>query len=265
VPATIPAPDRIADAAAASPLRLGPEFSQLADADELRYREQIEDYPDPPRDVVRFIEGKELVERLEHALAGARLEPSGTIVELGAGSCWMAAVLARRPAVERVIAVEFSRRRLELLAPIAIAHLDAPAAKIERVVADFHQPGLPSGEADMVVIDSAFHHAADPERLSRVAFDLLRPGGVLLLHREPTLALMRPVRDHAGADEHGSFEHEYWARGYLKMLREAGFRASKVPATSSFRRRRTRAILRPPLSWLNGIAYAEYTYVGVRP
>src|SRR3954471_14956428 len=114
--ATPPTAEAIAAAAAASPFRVGPAMSSSADAAELRYREEIEEYPDPPADVVRFIERKELVERLEHALAVAQLEPAGTIVELGAGTCWLSAALARRPAVERVIAVEFSRRRLELLA-----------------------------------------------------------------------------------------------------------------------------------------------------
>ncbi|HEY3188980.1 MAG TPA: class I SAM-dependent methyltransferase, partial [Solirubrobacteraceae bacterium] len=202
-----PSTAAIAAAARESPFRVGGAFSPLADADELRYREHVEDYPDPARDVVRFIEGKELVRRLEDALERAGVEPAGTIVDLGAGSCWLSAALARRPRVERVIAVEFSRRRLEELAPAAIAYLQAPADKIERLLADFYRPGLESGLADMVFVDAAFHHAADPVALARVAHDLLRPGGTLFLHREPTLALLRRSRDHGREGRHGNFEH----------------------------------------------------------
>jgi SAM-dependent methyltransferase len=258
--------DAIERAASESPLVYGPQVSELADADELEFREHIEAYPDPASDVPRFIDRKELPARLEYALAQANLEPAGTIVDLGAGVCWLSASLARRPAVERVIAVEFSQRRLVELAPIALAHLDAPAGKVERRVADFYAHGLPAGEADWVVMDAAFHHAPEPVRLARVAFELLKPGGRFVLLREPTLALLRRTRDHGTEDEHGSFEREYDARGYLRALRDAGFRpATRHRAAGGFTTPRQRAILRPPLAWLNGIAFAEWTYVGTRP
>jgi SAM-dependent methyltransferase len=53
---------------------------------------------------------------------------------------------------------------------------------------------------------------------------------------------------------------------HLDALRAAGFApVTKHPAAGGFRTPRQRAILRPPLSWLRGIAYAEWTYVGVKP
>jgi SAM-dependent methyltransferase len=258
-------PQAVAAAAARSPLVRAGTMSDLADLDELRFREEVERYPNPLEDVPRFIDGKDLPRRLAYALDRAQLDPSGQIVDLGAGLCWLSATLARRPGVEHVVAIEFSERRLVQLAPVALAYLEAPADKVERRVADFHAHGLPDGSADWVVMDAAFHHAPDPVRLARVAFDLLRPGGRFLLLREPTLSLLRRRRDHGVEDEHGSFEREHYARGYLGALRDAGFRASKHPAAGGFRTPRQRIILRPPLSWLNGIAFAEWTYVGVRP
>jgi SAM-dependent methyltransferase len=245
-------------------VRVG-ELSELADLDELRFREEAELYPDPLTDIPRWVDGKELPAKLAYALEQAALEPAGVIVDLGAGTCWLSAYLSRRPEVERAIAVEFSERRLGELAPIAIAHLGASPEKIERRVADFYAHGIEPGAADWVFMDAAFHHAADPVRLARVAYDLLRPGGRFVLFREPTLSLLRRTRDHGTEDDHGSFEREYDARGYLRALREAGFSASRHPAAGGFRSRRQRALRRPPLSWLNGVAYAEYTYVGVRP
>lgn len=243
---------------------MGPSFSAIADADELRFREEIE--PElRGAEVARWIKQKELVPKLQLVLDAARLAPHGVVVELGAGSCWLGALLARRPEVQRVICVEFSRRRLQELAPAAIAALGAPAGKVERLLADFYAHGLPAASADLVVTDAAFHHAAEPARLARVAYELLRPGGVCLLHREPTLALLRRTRDHGVEDEHGAFEHEYTARGYLAHLRAAGFHdARKVRAAGSFRGVKARALLRPPLAWLNGIAFAEYGYVATR-
>lgn len=261
---TAAAPD-VARADAASPLIVGRELTALADRDELRYREQIEQYPAPLEDVPRFIDGKDLPRKLDYALRKAGLEPAGEVVELGAGTCWLSAELAKRPAVERVKAVEFSERRIAQLAPIAFVHLGTRAEKIERHVADFYDHGLEPGAADFVFTDAAFHHAADPQRLARVAFELLRPGGTLVLFREPTIAALRRRRDHGEEGRHGAFEHEYTAAGYLALLRGAGFAATRHPAAGGWSSLRTRATLVPPLSWLNGVAFAEFTYVGRRP
>ena len=199
---------------------------------------------------------------LDRVLGSAGIIPRGTVVELGAGVCWLSAALARRPEVERVIAVEFSRRRLERLAPIAIAHLAAPAEKIERRLADFHDPGLADSSADLVVTDAAFHHAADPSGLTRTAYRLLRPGGTFLMLREPTLAKLRRRRDHGLEGRHGAFEREYTRAEYLSFLRTAGFAEESVRAPGALSTLRGRAILHRPLSWLNGVAFSEYAYIG---
>jgi len=259
-----PDADEVARAAADSPLTAGPAFSDLADAAELRFRDEIE--PEVRGDeVVPWMRSKELPGKLDHVLRHVGLRPRGTVVELGAGTCWLSATLARDPGVERVIAVEFSRHRLERLAPVAIAAVGAPAAKIERRRADFNAPGLPDCCGDLVVTDAAFHHAADPDHLAAVAYRLLRPGGTILLFREPTLALLRRTRDHGLEGRHGSFEHEDTARGYERRLRAAGFDDVRRIAAPGATGRRGRMLLRPPLSWLNGIAFAEYAYVGRRP
>jgi len=261
----VPSAYEVAAAAAASALRTGPAFSALADPDELRFREEVEPGLNRPEDVVPWLQRKELPYRLADTLRRARVAPAGTVVELGAGSCWLAGILARRPQVERVVAVEFSRRRLVELAPVALAALSAPAAKVERVLADFNEPGLATASADLVVTDAAFHHASDPSSLARVAYDLLRPGGTLLLFREPTLALLRRTRDHGIEGKYGEFEHEYTVRGYLNHLYGAGFRTpSAVPVSGGFRRRRQRWAVHPPLAWLNGIVFAEFSYTARR-
>lgn len=265
-PGLTPTPEAVRAAAERSPLRTGPAFTELADPAELRFREEVEARLDPQRDVTGFIERKQLPDKLGYVLARSGIEPRGVVVDLGAGTCWLSGELARSPQVERVIAVEFSRRRLVDLAPIALAHLGAPAEKVERVLADFHKPGLPAESADLVVTDAAFHHSADPARLAAVALQLLRPGGIVLLHREPTLALLRRSRDHGIEGEHGDFEREYTSRRYLRHLRTAGFvDARKIPAAGGFAGLRAQALLQPPLRWLNGIAFAEYAYTARRP
>ena len=253
--------DRAREAGRRSPLRETGRLSEFADRDELAFRDEHE----PLDDVAAWMQRKELVRKLDDALERSGIEPVGTVVELGAGSCWLSALLARRPAVERVIAVEFSRRRLTELAPYAIAQLDAPAEKVERLLADFYDHGLDDGIAQLVVMDAAFHHAADPQRLCRIAYDLLAPGGHFLLHREPTLSLLRRKREKGLEDEFGDFERGYDWWTYLRFLREAGFEARKVPAAHGYTALRDRLRLRPPLSWLNGTIYSVFTYVGRKP
>ncbi|MEA2150680.1 MAG: hypothetical protein QOD69_2510 [Solirubrobacteraceae bacterium] len=47
-------------------------------------------------------------------------------------------------------------------------------------------------------------------------------------------------------------------------LRAAGFDAVRRVAAPGATGRRGRLLMRPPLSWLNGIAFAEYAYVARR-
>lgn len=258
----MPAAEAVGVAGSDSPLRAGPPFSESVDLEELAFREDAEPYPEPLHDVPRFIDSKLLPEFLERVLRTTGIAPKGVVVELGAGVCWLAAALAGRPEVARVTAVEFSRRRLQDLAPIAIAHLKAPAGKVERVVADFHAPGLEDGCADLVVTDAAFHHAANPGRLAQVAYRALSPGGIFLMMREPTVTRIRSRRDHGLEGDYGDFEREYSRSEYLSFLRRAGFEAKSYAAPGNLGTWRGRAILRPPFSWLNGIAFSEYVYVG---
>ena len=103
-------------------------------------------------------------------------------------------------------------------------------------------------------------------QLARVAFELLRPGGRFVLLREPTLSLLRRTRDHGVEDEHGRSSASTPHAATCARCAPPGSRLSpSIRAAGGFTTPRQRAILRPPLSWLNGIAFAEWTYVGVRP
>jgi len=254
---------RIADAAARSPLVCGPAFSEHADEAELEFREEHEPY-DGLEVAEIFFRRKRVLDYLDFALSRTGIEPTGTVVELGAGSCWLSAALSCFPTVERVVAVEFSERRLVSFAPVSLAVLAAPAEKVERRVADFYRHGLEPQSADLVVLDAAFHHAAEPRRLAEVVFELTKPGGSALLVREPTLTLLTRSRAHGIEAAHGNFEHEYRRAEYVDFLEEAGFLARSVGVrwfhASGFRR----VLYRPPLTWLSGPLRGQYVYVGAK-
>ncbi|MDX6468139.1 MAG: hypothetical protein QOI27_3179, partial [Gaiellaceae bacterium] len=113
--------------------------------------------------------------------------------------------------------------------------------------------------------DAAFHHAADPVRLARVAFDLLRPGGYFVLFREPALSLLRRSRDHGEEAEHGDFEHEYTRPQYVAYLRDAGFAARSVGVRWFHASGWRRLLYHPPLTWLSGPLRGHYAYLGRKP
>jgi SAM-dependent methyltransferase len=255
---------RIAAAAARSPLVHGPAFSELADAAELEFRQEHEPY-DGLEVAEIFFRRKRVLEYLDHALERTGIAPAGVVVELGAGSCWLSAALSCFDAVERVVAVEFSERRLVSYAPLMLATLGAPAEKVQRRLADFYAHGLPPGSADLVLMDAAFHHASRPERLAEVIFELTRPGGSVLLLREPTLTFVRRSRDHGIEAEHGDFEHEYRRRQYVGFLEDAGFDARSVGVRWFHAGGLRRLVYRPPLTRLSGPLRGHYVYVGRKP
>jgi SAM-dependent methyltransferase len=265
VPLSGPTDPRIHDAAARSPLVTRSQLSPFADLDELRYREEVEPYADGLSAALGFLQRKRVLDYLAFALRRSRIRPRGVVVELGAGSCWLSAALACLPAVERVVAIEFSQRRLADIAPATIALLDAPAEKIERRVADFYDHGLAPASADLVVLDASFHHAADPARLAAVAYKLARPGGVALLLREPTLTFSHRSRDHGLEGQHGHFEHEYTRRDYVRFLAGAGFEARSVGVRWFHAAGWRRVVYHPPLTWLSGPLRGHYVYIGTKP
>jgi len=74
---------RIADAAARSPLVRGPAFSEHADEAELQFREEHEPY-DGLEVAEIFFRRKRVLDYLDFALSRTGIEPTGTVVELGA-------------------------------------------------------------------------------------------------------------------------------------------------------------------------------------
>jgi SAM-dependent methyltransferase len=265
--AEIPAPDdpRILAAAERSPLVGGPEYSEQADRQELVFWEEVEDFGDGLASAYGFFRQKRVLDFLDNALRRCRITPHGTVVEFGAGSCWASAAFACFPDVERVVAVEFSRRRLTEIAPASMAILSAPAEKIERRLADFYAHGLPDSSADLIVMDAAFHHAADPAGIAKVMFDLAKPGGLVMLMREPTLNFLKHSRDHGITDDYGSFEREYYRGEYLGFLREAGFDARTVGVRWFHSTRWRRAIYHPPITYLSGVLRGHWIYLGRKP
>jgi SAM-dependent methyltransferase len=158
---------------------------------------------------------------------------SGRSLDLGGGSGWLAAELARR-GFEAVsldiedpherssqIAAGAGRRDFELVTDV----LDEPNPEaVDYVVGDMDQPPFADGAFDLVTTSAALHHSPDPVRTLRQAARVLRPGGVLLALNEPAKGLFRDEAPILGGRAEAAGEHLYWAGTYLDFFRAAGLK-----------------------------------------
>jgi hypothetical protein len=98
--------------------------------------------------------------------------------------------------------------------------------------------------------------------MGRVLFDLTKPGGAVMLMREPTLNFLKHTRDHGITDDYGNFEREYYRPQYLAFLREAGFDARAVGVRWFHSSRWRKAIYHPPITHLSGVLRGHWVYLG---
>jgi SAM-dependent methyltransferase len=103
------------------------------------------------------------------------------LADLAAGIGWTSSLLSRLPNVGSVYAVELSQHRLELLFPQAVRMFQGEPAKLKRNLGSFYDLSFAEASMDVVVISSAFHHAASPLRLLTEIDRVLKPGGKLIL------------------------------------------------------------------------------------
>jgi SAM-dependent methyltransferase len=166
------------------------------------------------------------------ALDAMGLRP-GWSLDLGGGSGWLAAELARRgyhalsldieDPWERAaqVAEGETRRDFELVTDVA----DIRPGEVDFVVGDMNAIPFRDQTFDLVTMSAALHHSEDPVRTLKEAARVLKPGGVLLCLNEPVKGWFRDERPilHGRNEEAG--EHLYSAGAYLGFLRRAGLEA----------------------------------------
>ncbi len=109
-------------------------------------------------------------------VAAAGPGPHRRLVDLGTGSGRMLTLLGG--AVHGAVGLDLSRRMLN----IARSRMDAAGlAACELRHGDILMTGLPSGEADLVVVHQVLHFLSDPAAALREAARLIAPGGRLLI------------------------------------------------------------------------------------
>jgi len=108
----------------------------------------------------------------------------GVILDLGAGTCWTSAIVSKISEVQKVIAVDISRHRLEIIAPLVFEQFKANTKKITRVLGRFNDIKMSDNSVDCVILMEAFHHAYDVGNLIREIRRVLKAGGIALISGE---------------------------------------------------------------------------------
>jgi len=105
-----------------------------------------------------------------------RIIPSLVVADLGAGEGLLSELLARR--AKRVIAVDNSAKIVAFGANKARKN---GLKNLEFRLGDLERPPIDPRSVDLVVLSQALHHAANPDRAIAAAYELLRPGGQIMI------------------------------------------------------------------------------------
>lgn len=153
------------------------------------------------------------------------------VVELGCGTAYVSAWLARRGA--RPVGVDITPAQLET----ARAMQREFGLEFPLIEADAAETGLPDGSADLVVSEYGASIWVDPYRWIPEAARLLRPGGELVFLRNSTLVILcspdgdLPAGEQLIRSQFGLHRVDWWdgvefhlAHGdWIRLLRDNGF------------------------------------------
>jgi ArsR family transcriptional regulator len=112
------------------------------------------------------------------ALAGGllRIMNYDVIADLGAGEGFVSQLLSAR--AKQVIAIDNSPRMVAIGTEMAKKH---DLTNLEYRLGDIESPPIESNTVDLAMLSQALHHALDPVKALHAAWDILKPGGCLLI------------------------------------------------------------------------------------
>ena len=105
-----------------------------------------------------------------------KLMPPQVIADLGAGEGTFSQLLARN--AEQVIAVDNSEKMVEFGSKLAREH---GFDNLEYRLGDLQSPPIDPGSIDLAFFSQSLHHAEKPAEAIRSAYDIIKPGGSIVV------------------------------------------------------------------------------------
>jgi len=156
-----------------------------------------------------------------YALERLALTGAETVLDLGAGSGWTTAQLARRGG--RCVAVDVYANALA-----AARRLFDDEVHFDRLLGDMANVPIVSDTIDVVFANAAVHHSADLDCAVQEIARVLKGGGRCVLVNEPVIGLFETGREaRFGLEERrlGLNERVYRITQWRRALRRAGLRS----------------------------------------
>jgi SAM-dependent methyltransferase len=166
-------------------------------------------------------EAPAMLYRLGLALEALDLGLGHTVLDFGAGSCWLSIILNRLRC--RTISVDVSPTALAIgREAMALERHAHPELDPQFLPYDGRKLPLPDAAVDRVLCFDAFHHVPNQDEILAELFRVLRPGG--------RAVLAEPGEGHAHADasefdarSFGVLENDLVLDDLLERVRRAGF------------------------------------------
>ena len=166
-------------------------FSKSLEANQLNYWEEEYDWEKiDPKKMIDHLEKWMATEFFERRFnyAAAYYPLEGKVLDFGAGSLWCTALMSKLPKITEVHAVEVSENRLRYEGIPFFKHLKGDESKVKLYAGDAHKLDFPDGYFDIAICDGVLHHLDNMKYGLQEMNRVIKPGGHLVVLREPTLA-----------------------------------------------------------------------------
>lgn len=123
--------------------------------------------------------GREVYDRREAIVQATGVEPGQTVADIGAGTGFFTLMFAEAVGPEgRVYAVDISPTFIRNIERRAAEH---GFANVEGVVNVQRSVKLPPGSVDVAFITNTYHHFEHPRAIMTTLYQVLRPGGTVVV------------------------------------------------------------------------------------
>jgi SAM-dependent methyltransferase len=197
-------------------------LEQLCATAEEYYRRVPDPLPHMAKPFGAVQEAPEMLENLGLLLSGLKLGTSMTVLDFGAGSCWLSRCLTQLTCQMICVdtsptALELGKRLFDEYPPIG-GHLQPPRF----LHFDGRALDLPDSSVDRIVCFDAFHHIPNQAEVLAEMARVLRPGGIA--------GFSEPGREHSRHPQaqyemrnHTVLENDVDLNGIFDRARQAGF------------------------------------------